>query len=528
MYAARATVLYLLYIPSATKIMFTFSNPFELEKYKDDLTVGPGLAVDFDLDLRGEDIPNRDVHHFSGNKVPKDFVLDDTDSAWMYFLTDKNTERSGFQVNWTSEDRLPPVIVCPSDVTVPALAGSQSASVTWVQPTTSEPVFVQSDFDSGHEFGIGRNVVIYTATDEAGNEGQCFFYVTVEGDPSTNLAPVISGCPVSRTPAVYNTSPLATSLPVFFQPPNASNPVNASDIITTVSSQMPGDVFDHGVHLVLYRFITSNGLQADCVIPIQVSEVDFCASRPCDPDLEICHHTPTSFYCFVIANDTVEPELVDCPDDIRVFTAPLDLFVSVNWTEPTASDDSGRVVLESSHSSGDLFSTQGPLAIVIYEARDMNNNSAMCSFSVNVTADDTGPNLTCPENITLPLNGSSDRVVTWPEVTAYDPSGPVSIIQNHHPNDSFPSESTTAVIYVASDRYGNINFCSFIVTIVDMPSPQHPFPVQATIALIVVIGMIILVAMMIMFLIKSKKDRKKEEQKKNASIEAPNSEGQSP
>eukprot|EP00057_Strongylocentrotus_purpuratus_P000407 XP_001176037.3 PREDICTED: hyalin [Strongylocentrotus purpuratus] len=290
---------------------------------------------------------------------------------------------------------------------------------------------------------------------------------------------------------MYNTSLLATeSLPVFFDPPNATNPANTSDI-EGMSSQTPGDLFDHGLHLVVYMFWNSDGFEADCVIPIQVQEVDFCASGPCDPIREICHQTPTNFYCFVIEADFTKPEIFECPDDIHVFVAPWELFVSVNWTAPTATDDSGRVILESSETSGALFSTRGIPVPVTYEAKDMNNKSASCSFTVTVTADITGPTLSCPSDIMIPLNGSSARTVTWSEVTAHDPSGPVTIIQNYHPNASFPSESTTAIVYVASDRYGNINFCSFIVTIADRSSPQplsSGFPMEGTITIIVVIG----------------------------------------
>ena len=59
--------------------------------------------------------------------------------------------------------------------------------------------------------------------------------------------------------------------------------------------------------------------------------------------------------------------------------------MSVNWTAPTATDDSGRVILESSETSGALFSTRGIPVLVTYEATDMNNKSASCSFTVTVT-----------------------------------------------------------------------------------------------------------------------------------------------
>lgn len=85
------------------------------------------------------------------------------------------------------------------------------------------------------------------------------------------------------------------------------------------------------------------------------------------------------------AADITKPEIFDCPDDIHVFVAPWELFVSVNWTAPTATDDSGRVTLESSETAGALFSTRGIPVLVTYEATDMNNKSASCSFTVTAT-----------------------------------------------------------------------------------------------------------------------------------------------
>ena len=43
-------------------------------------------------------------------------------------------------------------------------------------------VTLQSNYDSGSSFVIGQYVVVYMATDEAGNEGQCSFVITIEGE----------------------------------------------------------------------------------------------------------------------------------------------------------------------------------------------------------------------------------------------------------------------------------------------------------------------------------------------------------
>ncbi len=66
---------------------------------KDELYIGRGLTVDFNA-LNGVSSVNPDVFFFEGFSQPADFVVPDTDTVWMYFITDKNLEFSGFSVSW--------------------------------------------------------------------------------------------------------------------------------------------------------------------------------------------------------------------------------------------------------------------------------------------------------------------------------------------------------------------------------------------------------------------------------------------
>ena len=53
------------------------------------------------------------------------------------------------------------------------------------------------------------------------------------------------------------------------------------------------------------------------------------------------------------------------------------------WTEPTATDDTGFVILTSTHDSGGTFPIGA--TTVTYTATDAAGNEATCSFVITVT-----------------------------------------------------------------------------------------------------------------------------------------------
>ncbi len=75
-------------------------------------------------------------------------------------------------------------MTCPLDITQAADQGLDSTTVTWNEPVVADldDVFtLESNYNSGSSFVIGQYVVVYTATDESGNVGQCSFVIVVEG-----------------------------------------------------------------------------------------------------------------------------------------------------------------------------------------------------------------------------------------------------------------------------------------------------------------------------------------------------------
>ena len=81
-------------------------------------------------------------------------------------------------------DDTPPMITCPPDIMVDAMAGMNSAVVTFPDPVVIDNCGVEwsCTHESGDEFPCGITVVDCTAVDDAGNIDECTFLVTVVCD----------------------------------------------------------------------------------------------------------------------------------------------------------------------------------------------------------------------------------------------------------------------------------------------------------------------------------------------------------
>ena len=81
--------------------------------------------------------------------------------------------------------------------------------------------------------------------------------------------------------------------------------------------------------------------------------------------------------------DTTPPEVNSCPSSLS-YTIPFGVTTrGVTWTEPTATDNSGRTpTISRSHRPGESFpvgTTQ-----VTYTFSDDTGNEAMCSFTITI------------------------------------------------------------------------------------------------------------------------------------------------
>ncbi|MEM9723400.1 MAG: HYR domain-containing protein, partial [Bacteroidota bacterium] len=105
------------------------------------------------------------------------------------------TDSSGNVQTCTSQvtviDSIAPTIVsCPSDIQVATNPGTCGATVSWIEPISTDncdSVSVNATHQPGASFSIGTTTVTYTATDPSGNTSSCSFKVTVADDEKPTL-----------------------------------------------------------------------------------------------------------------------------------------------------------------------------------------------------------------------------------------------------------------------------------------------------------------------------------------------------
>ena len=102
-------------------------------------------------------------------------------------IEDENGQINVCQFTIQVNDVFAPIINdCPSDIIVTAPNGDCEIAVTWGDPTVSDfcPDFsFSSNIPSGTVFEVGTTTeIVYTAVDASGNESECRFDVTVNGN----------------------------------------------------------------------------------------------------------------------------------------------------------------------------------------------------------------------------------------------------------------------------------------------------------------------------------------------------------
>ncbi|KAJ8041828.1 Hyalin [Holothuria leucospilota] len=452
LYRDRWTAIYLLFIPGATRIDFEFTGEggFDVESFKDDLFIGPGLEFnEDDLRLNGVILPGSlvrfyDNRNLSGEVYPPPFSMA-TDSVWIFFQTDKNIRGNGWKLSWRSTvDTTPPTVIgCPSDITeILSLGMGSSLSVTWdPEPfgnDASPPVTTIASHSPGQFFVIGTTTVTYTFQDRFENNAICSFDVNVvEVD---NTPPECVNLPADISETVELGTPNSQ---VFYIEPTCSDISGTASVITRTHT--PPATFNVGVTTVSYTCGDASGNTETCSFSVSVTAVDT---------------TPPTLMCAQDVQETIELG--------RTGTA-------VFWTEPTATDISGTVSLQSrSHSPGSTFPVGE--TTVTYVFIDNAGNSATCTFRVVVLPVDSTPPMceNLPANVVEMVElGTTGTVISWTEPTCSDVSGTAVVTARSNTPFSFFEVGTTTVTYTCTDAAGNSESCSFPVTVVavDTTSP---------------------------------------------------------
>lgn len=167
----------------------------------------------------------------------------------------------------------------------------------------------------------------------------------------------------------------------------------------------------------------------------------------------------------VTVEDNINPTIT-CPGDIIGIEATSAAGALVNYAAPEGTDNcSATTSLVAGLASGATF----PIGdtTVTYEVTDASNNTAQCSFTVNVIG--VAPVIVCPGTITVNNDaGNCSAIVNF---DAKDATGiPASVITySQDPNTSFPV-GKTSVTATATNAVGS-SICTFDVVVIDNEIP---------------------------------------------------------
>lgn len=406
-------------------------------------------------------------------------------------VTDQSGNSATCDATVTVEDNIPPVVSCPSDVTVGTSSiGSFDCigSHTWTIPTPSDNcgissftemltgstvagpdnVMGQGGTSTTHSFELGTTTVVYMVTDVAGNNANCSFDVTVVDDQ----APQIS-CPTNQ---VFATSEDGSGDCTFTYTGTALD-ATASDNCS-------------GVGTVTNDFNSGSSLDG-ATFPVGTTTVEWSVVDATGSNSAFCTFTVT-------VEDDEAPEFSYCPPSVTIPTVgPGACNNNYTWQAPMEADIddncgfSGLTVTESVSSPyGTITITptgydptdptkQERTALfpigtttVSYTAVDDANNETICSFTVTVT-ESTPPVALC-QDATVYLNASGTASITPDDVdnNSFDNCEIASMSVSPSTFGCNDVGTGVSVTLTVEDFSGNTATCTSTVTVLDTIPPM--------------------------------------------------------
>ncbi|ELR72159.1 CHU large protein [Fulvivirga imtechensis AK7] len=214
----------------------------------------------------------------TSNYNPGDiFPLGATSVAYTAIDASGNTAICSFDV--VVVDSGPPEFLeCPADIIV--IANSTClAEVHWNVPIVADAcsgvVATTASHEPGNILPVGITQVSYTATDEVGNSGSCYFDVIVQNEQ----LPLISGCPADIDAKAGESGQVEIS----WKEPLAQV---SCGTVTLESSHLPGELFPVGVTEVEYTAMDNAGQVSSCRFNVTVAyeELKFDVAPLITPD----------------------------------------------------------------------------------------------------------------------------------------------------------------------------------------------------------------------------------------------------
>jgi large repetitive protein len=344
-----------------------------------------------------------------------------------------NTATGGFTV--TVQDKTPPVLSQPADITVEATGFAGAAVVIGIPTATDivdgdDPVSCTAKTDD--VLTVGTHTVTCSSTDRNGNSASVHFTVYV----------------------VDTTPPLVTV------PGDIAAEATGPDGAPVTFA---GTAFDKVDRVVATTCTPSTGASfglGDTTVTCLATDA---------------HHNTGSATFVVTVVDTTAPELTVPTDITEEATGPNG--AKVTWTTTAHDTVSGDVTPSCTHISGAVY----PLGAINVSctATDAKSNATTRTFKV-VVQDTTPPIVHTPAVAHVEATGPNGAVVTFDAPTAEDlVDGAITPTCPKKSGDTFKL-GTTEVECSATDAAGNKGVSSFAVTITDTTNPVVIVPGDIT------------------------------------------------
>ena len=423
----------------------------------------------------------------------------------------------------TAKSFLPPVLTCPSDITVPNDPGVCGATVDYIGMASaidpedgdiSAAIITTSGPTSGTVFPIGLTVVELSVTDTEGNTETCMFNVTVNDVESPTIT-----CPADVN---TNNDPGTCGAAITFMVDgmdNCAGGTTSGELTTTFldNNGQSGIMFDitasGGEDVSIYEFLghigPGFGAQNVDIWYMVGSHVGF------ETD-----DTPWLFHESVNATDNgnmgpggnvvtplVNPLVIPAGVTYGVFYV-TDGPQNLDYTEGTDSFADAFITVDSGsgkalgtghpfdgltftprHFNGTIYYTTGSIDVMqttglpsgsvfpvgtttnTFEITDASGNTASCSFDVTVI-DNEAPTVTCPTTINMNTDpGLCSAVVNYDVPTSDNCPGETSIQTAGLASGSVFPVGTTTNSFEVTDAAGFTTTCSFDVIVTDMEPP---------------------------------------------------------
>lgn len=416
-------------------------------------------------------------------------------------------------INTTFNDTAPPILTCPSDVSVSACSAATAtyspASAT--DACDSNPVITYSQA-SGTTFSFGNNVVTVTATDADNNSSTCTFNVNINdftapalscpGNTTVNNDPGICGkyfsyvvsandiCDGALTPtqtaglisgALF---PIGTTTVSFSVSDGAGNNSTCSFNVTVNDNEAPQVIADntYTVYLDANGNATlsfndiDNGSTDNCSFTAALSKTSFNAT-----DLGNSPQNVTATLTDPANNQsthTVSVSIVDnllpnaqCQDVTIILDANRQATTTASAVDNGSSDNSGSVSLSLSQTTFNC-DNEGPNTVTL-TVTDGSGNSSTCTATVNVT----NPNDVCNDppvavckDITVYTGANCDASIVPADVDngSSDPDGDPLI---YSLNNAGPFAVGTYTVTLTVDDTEYSDNCTATVTVADNTNP---------------------------------------------------------